>query len=131
MGLKWLINLYIFFMTVQPTVKAVIQLVLAPVESNVLVQCIVEAYPKPLNTWYRHEGKLAVTHPHPSFSGESAREFFNFRKWLELFYFFSCLPVLVCCYLSASSNSIYNIINIVASACGVFAVVPMPFVIDC
>ncbi|CRL01622.1 CLUMA_CG014425, isoform A [Clunio marinus] len=38
-----------------PTVKAVNQLVGAPVESHVLLQCIVEAYPKPLNTWYRNE----------------------------------------------------------------------------
>jgi hypothetical protein len=31
-------------------------LVGAPVESHVLLQCIVEAFPKPLNTWYRGEG---------------------------------------------------------------------------
>ncbi|KAG5676226.1 hypothetical protein PVAND_006075 [Polypedilum vanderplanki] len=41
---------------VPPSVKAVNQLVGAPVESNVQLQCIVEAFPKPLNTWYRHEG---------------------------------------------------------------------------
>ncbi|CAO1340448.1 unnamed protein product [Diamesa hyperborea] len=38
-----------------PTVKASNQLVGAPVESHVLLQCIVEAYPKPLNGWYRNE----------------------------------------------------------------------------
>uniref|UniRef100_A0A336LZ60 CSON008625 protein n=1 Tax=Culicoides sonorensis TaxID=179676 RepID=A0A336LZ60_CULSO len=39
-----------------PTVKASNQLVGAPVESNVLLQCIVEAFPKPLNGWYKNEG---------------------------------------------------------------------------
>lgn len=55
---SWLIN-YLFFshpFTVVPTVKSVVGLVAAPVESHVTLQCIVEAYPKPLNTWYRNEG---------------------------------------------------------------------------
>ncbi len=53
-----MIDEFFLLLSVPPSVKAVIQLVLAPVESNVLLQCIVEAYPKPLNTWYRHEGKF-------------------------------------------------------------------------
>ncbi len=36
------------------------QLVGAPVESHVLLQCIVEAFPKPLNGWYRDEGLFFV-----------------------------------------------------------------------
>jgi hypothetical protein len=43
-------------------VKAVNQLVGAPVESHVLLQCIVEAYPKPLNTWYRNEADTKLYH---------------------------------------------------------------------
>lgn len=65
-----------------------------------------------------------VTHPHSSFRGvadaKSLGSFSIFQNDLNFFTsFFACLPA--CCYLSASSNSIYNIINIVASACGVFA----------
>ncbi|KAG4080629.1 hypothetical protein HA402_013159 [Bradysia odoriphaga] len=37
-----------------PMVKAVNQLVGAPVESHVLLECLVEVYPKPLNGWYRN-----------------------------------------------------------------------------
>lgn len=42
--------------TVPPTIKAVNQLVGAPVEREVTLECIVEVYPKPLNGWYRNEG---------------------------------------------------------------------------
>lgn len=35
---------------------AVNQLVGAPVDSRVTLECIVEAFPKPLNGWYRNEG---------------------------------------------------------------------------
>lgn len=42
---------------VPPVVKAVNQLVGAPVESDVVLECIVEVYPKPLNGWYRNDGK--------------------------------------------------------------------------
>lgn len=48
----------LIFLAVPPTVKAVNQLVGAPVESHVTLQCIVEAYPKPLNGWYKNEGRL-------------------------------------------------------------------------
>jgi len=53
---RWLINLRFLSLAVPPSVKAVNQLVGAPVESHVTLQCIVEAFPKPLNTWYRNEG---------------------------------------------------------------------------
>ncbi|XP_055711592.1 lachesin isoform X1 [Phlebotomus papatasi] len=39
-----------------PVVRVVNQLVAAPVDRHVLLQCVVEAYPKPLNGWYRHDG---------------------------------------------------------------------------
>ncbi|XP_038110933.1 lachesin [Culex quinquefasciatus] len=39
-----------------PSVKAGNQLVGAPVESHVMLQCIVEAFPTPLNGWYKHDG---------------------------------------------------------------------------
>lgn len=45
--------------TVAPMVKAVNQLVGAPVESHVLLECLVEVFPKPLNGWYRN-GKIFV-----------------------------------------------------------------------
>lgn len=50
----------LIFLAVPPTVKAVNQLVGAPVESHVTLQCIVEAYPKPLNGWYKNEGRLSA-----------------------------------------------------------------------
>lgn len=40
--------------------KAVNQLVGAPVDSRVMLQCIVEAFPKPLNGWYRNEGLFLI-----------------------------------------------------------------------
>lgn len=50
-------QLYFFrFFAVPPTIKAVNQLVGAPVEREVTLECIVEVYPKPLNGWYRNEG---------------------------------------------------------------------------
>ncbi|XP_055589719.1 protein amalgam-like [Uranotaenia lowii] len=39
-----------------PSVKADNQLVAAPVESHVLLQCTVEAFPAPLNGWYKNDG---------------------------------------------------------------------------
>lgn len=64
---EWLINGNFVFtfpslFAVPPTVKAVNQLVAAPVESHVQLQCIVEAFAKPLNTWYRNEG-IVFHHP--------------------------------------------------------------------
>ncbi|EDS37884.1 conserved hypothetical protein [Culex quinquefasciatus] len=43
-----------------PSVKAGNQLVGAPVESHVMLQCIVEAFPTPLNGWYKHDGELSL-----------------------------------------------------------------------
>lgn len=63
---------------VPPTVKASNQLVGAPVESHVLLQCIVEAYPKPLNGWYRNEGIVWW----------NFHILFNFLKWLVLLCFY-------------------------------------------
>ncbi|XP_063701806.1 lachesin [Culicoides brevitarsis] len=40
-----------------PSVKAPNVLVGSPVEANVLLQCMVEAFPKPLNGWYKNEGQ--------------------------------------------------------------------------
>ncbi|XP_058450165.1 protein amalgam [Malaya genurostris] len=39
-----------------PSVKAGNQLVAAPVESHVMLQCIVESFPTPLNGWYKNDG---------------------------------------------------------------------------
>lgn len=41
--------------------KAVNQLVGAPVESHVLLQCLVEVFPKPMNGWYRNDGECRVS----------------------------------------------------------------------
>lgn len=49
-----------FYISVPPTIKAVNQLVGAPVEREVTLECIVEVYPKPLNGWYRNEGNFAL-----------------------------------------------------------------------
>jgi hypothetical protein len=68
-------------------VKAVNQLVGAPVESHVLLQCIVEAFPKPLNTWYRLEGELTLLPNSPFF--HPALSFFSiFQNDLNFSTFF-------------------------------------------
>lgn len=46
--------------TVPPSVKAVNHVVGAPVESHVLLECIVEVFPKPLNGFYFNEGKQDI-----------------------------------------------------------------------
>ncbi|XP_030386774.1 lachesin [Scaptodrosophila lebanonensis] len=43
-----------------PTIKAVNQLVGAPIDREVTLECIVEVYPKPLNGWYRNEGNMKL-----------------------------------------------------------------------
>ncbi|KAH8391712.1 hypothetical protein KR009_008105 [Drosophila setifemur] len=43
-----------------PTIKAVNQLVGAPLEREVTLECFVEVYPKPLNGWYRNEGNIKL-----------------------------------------------------------------------
>ncbi|KAL6439118.1 hypothetical protein ACFW04_003825 [Cataglyphis niger] len=40
----------------KPLIKVANQLVAAPVDSDVLLQCYVESSPKALNTWYRNNG---------------------------------------------------------------------------
>lgn len=48
---------FLVFFTVPPSVKAVNHVVGAPVGSHVLLECTVEVFPKPLNGWYRNDGK--------------------------------------------------------------------------
>lgn len=50
--------IFLSLFAVPPTIKAVNQLVGAPVEREVTLECIVEVYPKPLNGWYRNEGTI-------------------------------------------------------------------------
>jgi len=47
----------IFLVKVKPLIKVSNQLVAAPVNSDVLLQCYVESSPKALNTWYRNNGE--------------------------------------------------------------------------
>jgi hypothetical protein len=66
---------------VPPTVKAINQLVGAPLESHVLLECLVEVHPKPLNGWYRNEGMKQM-------SGEAKFGVYsNKPKQLIFFYF--------------------------------------------
>lgn len=53
----------IFLVKVKPLIKVSNQLVAAPVDSDVLLQCYVESSPKALNTWYRNNGE--TTHRPP------------------------------------------------------------------
>ncbi|XP_071556961.1 lachesin isoform X1 [Temnothorax nylanderi] len=49
----------------KPLIKVTNQLVAAPVDSDVLLQCYVESSPKALNTWYRNNGvKLLADEKH-------------------------------------------------------------------
>lgn len=43
---------------VKPVVRAVNQLVAAPKERQVMLQCIVEAFPQPLMSWSANDGKI-------------------------------------------------------------------------
>ncbi|XP_070140681.1 lachesin isoform X2 [Drosophila kikkawai] len=43
-----------------PVIKAFNQLVGAPLEREVTLECMVEVYPKPLNGWYRNEGNIKL-----------------------------------------------------------------------
>lgn len=47
----------IFLVKVPPLIKVSNQLVAAPVDSDVILQCYVESSPKALNTWYRNKGE--------------------------------------------------------------------------
>lgn len=47
----------VFIITVSPVIKVTNQLVAAPVNSDVVLQCHVEASPQALNTWHQNTGK--------------------------------------------------------------------------
>lgn len=51
----------IFLVKVKPLIKVSNQLVAAPVDSDVLLQCYVESSPKALNTWYKNNGEREST----------------------------------------------------------------------
>ncbi|XP_036322337.1 lachesin [Rhagoletis pomonella] len=61
-----------------PTIKAVNQLLGAPVEREVTLECIVEVYPKPLNGWYRNEGNLKL---HSSNKYNISEAMINLYTW--------------------------------------------------
>ncbi|XP_034134798.1 lachesin [Drosophila guanche] len=61
-----------------PTIKAVNQLVGAPVEREVTLECIVEVYPKPLNGWYRNEGNIKL---HNGNKYNISEEMINLYTW--------------------------------------------------
>ncbi|EDW27201.1 GL21154 [Drosophila persimilis] len=61
-----------------PTIKAVNQLVGAPVEREVTLECIVEVYPKPLNGWYRNEGNVKL---HNGNKYNISEEMINLYTW--------------------------------------------------
>lgn len=49
-------NYKTIFVSVPPVIKVTNQLVAAPVESDVVLQCQVEASPQALNTWHQNTG---------------------------------------------------------------------------
>ncbi|XP_049302808.1 lachesin [Bactrocera dorsalis] len=61
-----------------PSIKAVNQLLGAPVEREVTLECIVEVYPKPLNGWYRNEGNLKL---HSSNKYNISEAMINLYTW--------------------------------------------------
>ncbi|XP_041451214.1 limbic system-associated membrane protein isoform X2 [Drosophila obscura] len=63
---------------VPPAIKAVNQLVGAPVEREVTLECIVEVYPKPLNGWYRNEGNIKL---HNGNKYNISEEMINLYTW--------------------------------------------------
>ncbi|XP_015012792.2 lachesin [Drosophila erecta] len=68
-------NVYVNF---SPTIKAISQLVGAPVEREVTLECIVEVYPKPLNGWYRSEGNIKL---HNGNKYNISEEMINLYTW--------------------------------------------------
>lgn len=58
--LRFFLLVFTHTKTVSPMVKAVNHVVGAPVESHVLLECIVEVFPKPLNGWYRNDGRYTM-----------------------------------------------------------------------
>ncbi|XP_054083383.1 lachesin [Zeugodacus cucurbitae] len=61
-----------------PSIKAVNQLLGAPVEREVTLECIVEVFPKPLNGWYRNEGNLKL---HSSNKYNISEAMINLYTW--------------------------------------------------
>ncbi|KPU75357.1 uncharacterized protein Dana_GF27270 [Drosophila ananassae] len=61
-----------------PTIKAVNQLVGAPIEREVTLECFVEVNPKPLNGWYRNEGNIKL---HNSNKYNISEEMINLYTW--------------------------------------------------
>ncbi|XP_037728694.1 uncharacterized protein LOC119559705 [Drosophila subpulchrella] len=61
-----------------PTIKAINQLVGAPVEREVTLECIVEVYPKPLNGWYRNEDNIKI---HNGNKYNISEEMINLYTW--------------------------------------------------
>ncbi|XP_070069359.1 protein amalgam [Drosophila takahashii] len=66
------------YVNFSPTIKAINQLVGAPVEREVTLECIVEVYPKPLNGWYRNEGNVKLHNGHKYNVSE---EMINLYTW--------------------------------------------------
>lgn len=52
------------FVSVQPLIKVTNQLVAAPVNSDVMLQCYVEASPHAMNTWYKDPGEKLTSSTH-------------------------------------------------------------------
>ncbi|XP_055381701.1 lachesin [Condylostylus longicornis] len=61
-----------------PSVKAINELLAAPVERSVTLECIVEVYPKPLNGWYKNEGNIKL-HDGPKYNISEAM--LNMYTW--------------------------------------------------
>lgn len=51
-------NHLIYGVLVQPLIKVSNQLVAAPLDSDVVIQCYVEASPSAMNSWYRDNGEF-------------------------------------------------------------------------
>nr|XP_036677643.1 lachesin [Drosophila suzukii] len=66
------------YVNFSPTIKAINQLVGAPVEREVTLECVVEVYPKPLNGWYRNEDNLKI---HNGNKYNISEEMINLYTW--------------------------------------------------
>ncbi|KAH8272139.1 hypothetical protein KR018_002179, partial [Drosophila ironensis] len=61
-----------------PAIKAVNQLLGAPIEREVTLECFVEVYPKPLNGWYRNEGNVKL---HNGIKYNISEQMINLYTW--------------------------------------------------
>lgn len=52
------------FFTVQPLIGVTDKILAAPIETDMTLQCRVEASPKAMNTWFKYPGKdlIHITH---------------------------------------------------------------------